>query len=382
VEIVKIGIVKEMAPGERRVSGTPETVKKFTALGATVAVETGAGLSAAISDADYVAMGATVADRAATVADADIILGVQGPDAASVAGARPGAWIVAGLNPFVERARIDAYAAAGFEALAMEFMPRITRAQSMDILSSQSNLAGYKAVLDAAAEYGRSFPMMMTAAGTVSPAKAFIMGVGVAGLQAIATARRLGAQVSATDVRSATREQIESLGAKAIFVESVAGIEGEGKGGYATEMSEEYRQAQAELVSSHIAKQDIVITTALIPGKAAPRLVSDAQIASMKPGSVIVDLAVEQGGNVEGAVAGEVVERHGVKIVGHRNVPSRLAADASALFARNLYNFLSAFWNKERNAPVLDEEIGNAVRVTQGGKIVSERLLQLAGGMQ
>ena len=379
---MKIGIVKEMAPGERRVSGTPETVKKFTALGATVAVETGAGLSAAISDADYVAMGATVADRAATVADADIILGVQGPDAASVAGARPGAWIVAGLNPFVERARIDAYATAGFEALAMEFMPRITRAQSMDILSSQSNLAGYKAVLDAAAEYGRSFPMMMTAAGTVSPAKAFIMGVGVAGLQAIATARRLGAQVSATDVRSATREQIESLGAKAIFVESVAGIEGEGKGGYATEMSEEYRQAQAELVSSHIAKQDIVITTALIPGKPAPRLVSDAQIASMKPGSVIVDLAVEQGGNVEGAVAGEVVERHGVKIVGHRNVPSRLAADASALFARNLYNFLSAFWNKERNAPVLDEEIGNAIRVTQGGKIVSERLLQLAGGMQ
>ncbi len=379
---MKIGIVKEMAPGERRVSGTPETVKKFTALGATVAVETGAGLSAAISDADYVAMGATVADRAATVADADIILGVQGPDAASVVGARPGAWIVAGLNPFVERARIDAYAAAGFEALAMEFMPRITRAQSMDILSSQSNLAGYKAVLDAAAEYGRSFPMMMTAAGTVSPAKAFIMGVGVAGLQAIATARRLGAQVSATDVRSATREQIESLGAKAIFVESVAGIEGEGKGGYATEMSEEYRQAQAELVSSHIAKQDIVITTALIPGKPAPRLVSDAQIASMKPGSVIVDLAVEQGGNVEGAVAGEVVERHGVKIVGHRNVPSRLAADASALFARNLYNFLSAFWNKERNAPVLDEEIGNAIRVTQGGKIVSERLLQLAGGMQ
>ena len=379
---MKIGIVKEMAPGERRVSGTPETVKKFTALGATVAVESGAGLSAAISDADYVAMGATVSDRASTVAGADIILGVQGPDAASIAGARPGAWIVAGLNPFAERARIDAYAAAGLEALAMEFMPRITRAQSMDILSSQSNLAGYKAVLDAAAEYGRSFPMMMTAAGTVSPARAFIMGVGVAGLQAIATARRLGAQVSATDVRSATKEQIESLGAKAIFVESVAGIEGEGKGGYATEMSEEYKQAQADLVSSHIAKQDIVITTALIPGRPAPRLISDAQIASMKPGSVIVDLAVEQGGNVEGAVAGEVVERHGVKIVGHRNVPSRLAADASALFARNLYNFLSAFWNKDSNAPVLDEEIGNAIRVTQGGKIVSERLLQLAGGMQ
>ncbi|KXU32289.1 NAD(P) transhydrogenase subunit alpha [Sphingobium sp. 22B] len=379
---MKIGIVKEMAPGERRVSGTPETVKKFKALGAEVAVEAGAGLSAAISDADYAAMGATVADRAATVADADIILGVQGPDVASIAGAKPGAWIVAGLNPFAERARVDAYAAAGFEALAMEFMPRITRAQSMDILSSQSNLAGYKAVLDAAAEYGRSFPMMMTAAGTVSPAKAFIMGVGVAGLQAIATAKRLGAQVSATDVRSATKEQIESLGAKAIFVESVAGIEGEGKGGYATEMSEDYQKAQAELVSGHIAKQDIVITTALIPGKPAPRLISDAQIASMKPGSVIVDLAVEQGGNVEGAVLGEVVERHGVKIVGHKNVPSRLAADASALFARNLYNFLSAFWNKDRNAPVLDEEIGNAIRVTQGGKVVSERLLQLTGALQ
>jgi len=372
---MKIAIIKELAEGERRVAGTPETVKKFKALGADVAVEAGAGLSAAIADADYAAMGATVADRAATVAGADIILGVQGPDVASIGGAKPGAWIVAGLNPFVERARIDAYAGAGYEALAMEFMPRITRAQSMDILSSQSNLAGYKAVLDAAYEYGRAFPMMMTAAGTVSPAKAFIMGVGVAGLQAIATAKRLGAQVSATDVRSATKEQIESLGAKAVFVESVAGIEGEGKGGYATEMSEEYQKAQAELVSSHIAKQDIVITTALIPGKPAPRLITDAQIATMRPGSVIVDLAVEQGGNVEGAVLGQVVERHGVKIVGHKNVPSRLAADSSALFARNLYNFLSAFWNKEQNAPVLDEEIGNAIRVTQGGKVVSERLL-------
>jgi H+-translocating NAD(P) transhydrogenase subunit alpha len=371
---MKIAIIKELAEGERRVAGTPETVKKFKALGADVAVEAGAGLSAAIADADYAAMGATIADRSATVAGADIILGVQGPDVASISGAKPGAWVVAGLNPFVERARVDAYAAAGYEALAMEFMPRITRAQSMDILSSQSNLAGYKAVLDAAYEYGRAFPMMMTAAGTVSPAKAFIMGVGVAGLQAIATAKRLGAQVSATDVRSATKEQIESLGAKAVFVENVAGIEGEGTGGYATEMSAEYQKAQADLVSSHIAKQDIVITTALIPGKPAPRLITDTQIASMKPGSVIVDLAVEQGGNVEGAVLGQVVERHGVKIVGHKNVPSRLAADASALFARNLYNFLSAFWNKEQNAPVLDEEIGNAIRVTQGGKVVSERL--------
>jgi NAD(P) transhydrogenase subunit alpha len=284
---------------------------------------------------------------------------------------------VGSFNPFGERARVDAYAATGLEALAMEFMPRITRAQSMDILSSQSNLSGYKAVLDAAAEYGRAFPMMMTAAGTVSAARVFIMGVGVAGLQAIATARRLGAQVSATDVRAATKEQIESLGAKPIFVDKVAGIAGEGSGGYATEMSEEYQKAQAELVSSHIAKQDIVITTALIPGRAAPRLISDAQIATMKPGSVIVDLAVEQGGNVEGAVAGEIVLKHGVKIVGHKNVPSRLAADTSALFARNLYNFLSAFWDKDKGSPQLpdDDEIVKGIRLTQGGKVVNERLL-------
>ncbi|AHE54939.1 NAD(P) transhydrogenase subunit alpha [Sphingomonas sanxanigenens] len=372
---MKIAILKEGADGEKRVSATPETVKKFTALGAEMAVESGAGATASIADADYQAAGATVTDRVTVLKDADIVFGVQGPDPMSIAGTKPGAWIVAGLNPFGERARVDAYAAGGYEALAMEFMPRITRAQSMDILSSQSNLSGYKAVLDAASEYGRAFPMMMTAAGTVSAARLFVMGVGVAGLQAIATGRRLGAQVSATDVRSATKEQIESLGAKAIFVENVKGIEGEGSGGYATEMSDEYKAAQAELVSSHIAKQDIVITTALIPGRAAPRLISDAQIASMKRGSVIVDLAVQQGGNVEGAVAGQVVERHGVKIVGHRNVPSRLAADASALYSRNLFNFLSAFWDKEAGRPVLDEEIGNAIRLTQGGKVVNERLL-------
>ena len=372
---VRIAVVKESAAGEKRVSATPETVKKFVGLGADVAVESGAGSSASIADADYEAAGAKVGPRAATLKDADIILGVQGPDPESLKGAKPGAWIVAGLNPFGERARVDAYAAAGFEALAMEFMPRITRAQSMDILSSQSNLSGYKAVLDAASEYGRAFPMMMTAAGTVSAARVFVMGVGVAGLQAIATARRLGAQVSATDVRSATREQIQSLGAKPIFVENVAGIEGEGSGGYATEMSPEYQKAQADLVSSHIAKQDIVITTALIPGRPAPRLISDAQIASMRPGSVIIDLAVEQGGNVEGAVAGEIVEKHGVKIVGHRNVPSRLAADASALFSRNLFNFLSAFWNKEGGLPQLDDEIGGAIRLTQNGKVVNPRLL-------
>ncbi|GAA4770632.1 Re/Si-specific NAD(P)(+) transhydrogenase subunit alpha [Novosphingobium ginsenosidimutans] len=370
---LRIAVLKERANGETRVSATPETVKKFIALGATVAVEAGAGGTASIADADYAAAGAEVVKDAAK--GADIVLGVQGPDSKALKGANAGAWIVAGLDPFGQRARVDEYAKAGFEALAMEFMPRITRAQSMDILSSQSNLAGYKAVIEAANLYGRAFPMMMTAAGTVSAAKCFVMGVGVAGLQAIATARRLGAQVSATDVRSATKEQIQSLGAKPIFVESVAGIEGEGAGGYATEMSEEYQKAQAELVSGHIAKQDIVITTALIPGRPAPRLISDTQIASMKPGSVIFDLAVAQGGNVEGSKADEVVERHGVKIFGYSNTPAKLPADASALFARNLYNFLSAFWDKEAGRPVLDEEIGNAVRLTQGGKVVNERLL-------
>ena len=370
---LRIAVLKERANGETRVSATPETVKKFIALGAAVAVESGAGEAASIADADYAAAGAEVVKDAAK--GADIVLGVQGPDAKALKGANAGAWIVAGLDPFGQRGRVDDYAKGGFEALAMEFMPRITRAQSMDILSSQSNLAGYKAVIEAANLYGRAFPMMMTAAGTISAAKCFVMGVGVAGLQAIATARRLGAQVSATDVRSATKEQIQSLGAKPIFVENVAGIEGEGSGGYATEMSEEYQKAQAELVSAHIAKQDIVITTALIPGRAAPRLISDAQIATMKPGSVIYDLAVAQGGNVEGSVPDQVVEKHGVKIVGYSNTPAHLPADASALFARNLYNFLSAFWDKEQGKPVLDEEIGNAIRLTQGGKVVNERLL-------
>ena len=371
---IRIAVLKERAAGETRTAATPETVKKFIALGAEMVVEAGAGLTASITDEDYRAAGAQVGDAAATVAGADIVLAVQAPDPALLAGAKPGAWVAATFDPFRDRARVDAYAAAGLEALAMEFMPRITRAQSMDVLSSQSNLAGYKAVLAAANQYGRAFPMMMTAAGTVSAAKVFVMGVGVAGLQAIATARRLGAQVSATDVRSATKEQILSLGAKPVFVENVAGIEGEGAGGYATEMSPEYQAAQAELVSSHIAKQDIVITTALILGRPAPRLITDAQIATMRPGSVIFDLAVAQGGNVEGSVADEVVERHGVFVMGYSNTPAHLPADASALFARNHYNFLSAFWDKEAGRPVLDEEIGTAVRLTQGGKVVNERL--------
>ncbi len=374
---MKIAVLKEAEAGELRVAATPETVKKYVGLGASVAVEAGAGEGASIADADYEAAGATItAARKDALKDADAVLAVQGPEARALAGMKQGAWLIASLNPFGRRDRVDDYAKAGIEALALEFMPRITRAQSMDILSSQANLAGYKAVLDAAAEYGRAFPMMMTAAGTVSAAKVFVMGVGVAGLQAIATARRLGGQVSATDVRSATKEQIQSLGAKPIFVEEVKGIEGEGAGGYATEMSDEYKAAQAALVSSHIARQDIVITTALIPGRPAPRLISDAQLATMKPGSVIVDLAVEQGGNVEGAVAGEVAVRHGVKIVGHRNVPSRLAADTSALFSRNIFNFLSAFWDAEKKAPVFpdDDEIVVGVRLTRGGEVVSDRL--------
>ena len=371
---LRIAVMKERAPGESRVALTPETAKKFAALGATVAIEQGAGLGASITDDAYREAGAEVGTSPDVISGADIVLGVQAPDPTQLTGAKPGAWVAATFDPFRNGELVAACAAAGLEALSMEFMPRITRAQSMDVLSSQSNLAGYKAVLTAANTYGRAFPMMMTAAGTVQAAKVFVMGVGVAGLQAIATAKRLGAQVSATDVRSATREQIQSLGAKPIFVENVAGIEGEGSGGYATEMSEEYQKAQAELVSAHIAKQDIVITTALIPGRPAPRLISDGQIATMKPGSVIFDLAVAQGGNVEGSVPDQTVEKHGVKIVGYANTANHLAADASALFARNLYNFLSAFWDKETGRPVLDEEIGDAVRLTKDNKVVNSRL--------
>jgi NAD(P) transhydrogenase subunit alpha len=373
---MKIAVVRETAPGEARVAATPETVKKFIGLGAEVAVESGAGDAASIPDADFEAAGATVGEREKILGDADVILCINGPDPGSLKGAKTGALLVGALDPLRRREAVEGYAGAGLEALAMEWMPRITRAQSMDILSSQSNLAGYKAVIDGAAVYGRAFPMMMTAAGTISAARVFVMGVGVAGLQAIATARRLGAQVSATDVRSATKEQIQSLGAKPIFVENVAGIEGEGTGGYATEMSEEYQKAQAELVSSHIAKQDIVITTALIPGRPAPRLISDAQLASMRPGSVVVDLAADAGGNVEGCVPDENVVKHGVTIIGASNLARSLAADSSALFARNLFNFLSAFWDKEQGRPVLpdDDEIVKAIRLTQGGKVVNERL--------
>jgi len=372
---LKIAVLKESG-AETRVAAIPETVKKFAALGATVAIEKGAGEGASISDADFEAAGATTGSRTDVLKGAEIILCIQGPDAGTLTGAAKGAVLVGALDPVKRGSEVEAYAKAGLEALAMEWMPRITRAQSMDILSSQSNLAGYKAVVDAASVYGRAYPMMMTAAGTVSPAKVFVMGVGVAGLQAIATAKRLGAQVSATDVRSATKEQIQSLGAKPIFVEGVVGIEGEGQGGYASETSPEYQAAQAELVSGHIAKQDIVITTALIPGRPAPRLISDAQLATMRMGSVIVDLAAEAGGNVEGCVAGEAIQRHGVTIIGAVQLARTLAADSSALFARNLANFLIAFWDLEKGAPVLpdDDEIVAGIRLTHGGSVVHERL--------
>ncbi len=374
--MTKIAILKESTAGERRVAATPETVRKLVALGASIVVEGGAGEAASFPDEAFAAAGGTIAASDAVTSGADIVLAVQGPEPARLQGMASGGLLIATLDPAGAPARIKEYAAAGVQALAMEWIPRITRAQSMDVLSSQSNLAGYKAVIDAAAAYGRVFPMMMTAAGTVPAARVFVMGVGVAGLQAIATARRLGAQVSATDVRAATREQIESLGAKAIFVEKVAGIAGEGAGGYASEMSDEYKAAQAELVSSHIAKQDIVITTALIPGRPAPRLVSDAQLATMKPGSVLFDLAVAQGGNVEGSRPDEAVVRHGVTILGYGNTPSHLATESSALYARNLYNFLAAFWDRERAAPALpdDDEIVQAVRLTRGGAVVHPKL--------
>ncbi len=367
---MKIAVARETAPLEKRVAATPETVKKLLALGATVAVETGAGTHANISDAAYAEAGAMVGARDAVMADAGLILGVQGPDAA---GLPKGAIVAASLNPYQSKERLAAYAEAQVEALAMEFMPRITRAQSMDILSSQSNLAGYKAVIDAAEAYGRVFPMMMTAAGTVSAARAFVMGVGVAGLQAIATAKRLGAVVSATDVRLATKEQIMSLGGKPVFVEDEETKAGETAGGYAKEMSDEYKAKQAALVSETIAKQDIVITTALIPGRPAPRLVTAAQVATMKPGSVIVDMSVVQGGNVEGSRPDErVVTDNGVTIIGFSNYPSRLPADASALFSRNLLTFVTTFWDKEAKQLVLpdEDEIVEAIRVTSGGRIV------------
>ncbi|MGA1859546.1 Re/Si-specific NAD(P)(+) transhydrogenase subunit alpha [Azospirillum sp. 11R-A] len=376
---MKVAIPKERRAGELRVAASPETVKKLKGLGLDVVVESGAGLGSSITDAAYEAAGAAIAaDQASALADADIVLKVQRPLIASEGGEdelaliRKGALLFAILNPYNSRDHVKAYADAGVNAFAMEFMPRITRAQVMDVLSSQANLAGYKAVVDAASEYGRAFPMMMTAAGTVPPARAFIMGVGVAGLQAIATAKRLGAIVSATDVRPAVKEQVQSLGGSFVAVENDEFKQAETAGGYAKEMSDDYKRQQAALVAEHIKKQDLVITTALIPGRKAPILVTAEHVASMKPGSVIIDLAVEQGGNVEGAKLGEVVTTaNGVKIVGHANYASRIAESASLLYAKNLLALLTSLHGKETGVAVnWDDEIVKAIALTRDGAIV------------
>jgi NAD(P) transhydrogenase subunit alpha len=371
---VAIAVTRERREGETRCAVTPETVKKLIALGATVTVEAGTGAGSSIPDADYEAAGATVAkDTKAVLSGADILLKVRGPTAQEISALKPGAIVAAMLDAYREKDTVQALAGAGTTAFAMEFVPRITRAQVMDVLSSQANLAGYRAVIEAAYAYGKGFPMMMTAAGTVAPAKVFVMGVGVAGLQAIATARRLGAVVTATDVRPASKEQVESLGAKFIAVEDEEFKAAETAAGYAKAMSAEYQAKQAELTASHIVKQDIVITTALIPGRAAPRLVTAAHVASMKPGSVLVDLAIDNGGNVEGAKLGEIVTTaNGGQIVGWSNLPGRIAADASALYARNLFAFVGLFVKDGALAVDLEDEILKASVVTSGGAVVHE----------
>lgn len=377
---MKLAVIRERRDAEKRVAASPETVKKLIGLGFDVKVETGAGDAASVPDSGFEAAGAAIApDLAAAVGDADVIFSVQGLEGADAAKVKKGALQLASLNPFVDGDRLKAYAEAGLTAVAMEFVPRITRAQSMDVLSSQSNLAGYKAVVDAAESYGRAFPMMMTAAGTVAPAKVMVMGAGVAGLQAIATAKRLGAIVSATDVRPAAKEQVESLGGKFVMVEDEETAEAETSGGYAKEMSDEYKAKQAKLIADTLAKQDIAITTALIPGRPAPELISEEMVKSMKPGSVIVDLAVEMGGNCALSKAGEVVEAHGVTIVGHRNVPSRLAADASALYARNLLHFITPHVKDGALEIDFEDEIVAESVVTKDGAIVHPRL---TGGEQ
>jgi NAD(P) transhydrogenase subunit alpha len=370
---MQIAVLKESDSGEPRVAATPETVKKLMALGASVVVSSGAGVASGIPDAEYVAAGATIAvGSAEALANADIMLKVRRPNAAELAAARPGALAIAIMDPYGHEAALAEMAKANVSAFAMELMPRITRAQVMDVLSSQANLAGYRAVVDGASEYGRALPMMMTAAGTVPAARVFVMGAGVAGLQAIATARRLGAVVTATDVRPAAKEQVESLGAKFVAVEDEEFKQAETAAGYAKPMSAEYQAKQAALVAEHIKKQDIVITTALIPGRPAPRLVTKAMVESMRPGSVLVDLAVERGGNVEGAKAGSIVEINGVKIVGHANVPGRLAASASSLYARNLYAFVETMFDKKAKsfAPNWDDELIKATLLTRNGAVV------------
>ena len=375
---MRIAIARETDAAEPRVGGTPETVKKFTGLGADVVVERGAGISSGILDGDFAAAGATVGDNVCK--DADLVLKVKRPTADELKTYKKGALVVAIMDPYGHEAALKQMAEAGLVGFAMELMPRITRAQSMDVLSSQANLAGYRAVIEGAEEYGRCLPMMMTAAGTVPAAKVFVMGVGVAGLQAIATARRLGAIVTATDVRPATKEQVESLGAKFLAVEDEEFKNAQTAGGYAKEMSKEYQAKQAALVAEHIKKQDIVITTALIPGRPAPRLISKEMVASMRPGSVIVDLAVERGGNVEGAKAGAVVQVGTVKIVGYANLAGRLAASASALYAKNLLTFVETLIDKKEKKLAInwDDEIVKGTALTRDGAVIHPNFIPKA----
>jgi len=379
---MKIAIVRERTEGETRVAATPETVTRFIALGATVAIEAGAGEAARFTDAAYKEAGAEIAPTpAAALAGADIVLTVRRPGAALLQGIAKGALVVGGMDPYGHEGEIAALGKAGATVIAMEFMPRITRAQVMDILSSQANLAGYQGVIDAAVNFDRAFPMMMTAAGTVRPAKAFVMGAGVAGLQAIATAKRLGAIVSATDVRPAAKEQVESLGAKFIAVEDEEFKQAETAAGYAKPMSAGYQAKQAALTAEHIAKQDIVITTALIPGRPAPKLVTAAMVKSMVPGSVIVDLAAERGGNVESTLPGQVITTpNGVTVIGYTNVPGRLATSASQLYARNLYAFIETLFDKKTKAFAVnwDDELVKATLLTKDGAVVHPNLVAAA----
>ncbi|MCU4178024.1 Re/Si-specific NAD(P)(+) transhydrogenase subunit alpha [Bosea sp. BH3] len=371
---MRIAVPAETQGAETRVAATPETVRKFKGLGAEVVIEAGAGKASGILDAEYEAAGATIAKTAKeALKGAEIVLKVRRPAEKEITALPKGALVFAVMDPYGSEAEVEALAKANVAAFAMEFMPRITRAQVMDVLSSQANLAGYRAVIDGAAEYGRALPMMMTAAGTVPAAKIFVMGVGVAGLQAIATARRLGAIVTATDVRPATKEQVESLGAKFLAVEDEEFKQAQTSGGYAKEMSKEYQAKQAELTASHIAKQDIVITTALIPGRPAPKLISAAMVESMKPGSVIVDLAVERGGNCELAKPGEIaITPNGVKIVGHLNVPGRLAATSSSLYAKNLFAFVETLIDKaeKKLAVNWEDELVKATALTKDGAVI------------
>ncbi len=371
---VVIACTRERRGEDPRVAITPETAKKLVDAGAQVRIEAGAGAGSAIPDETYREAGASVVkDVRAALDGADVLFKVRGPTAAEIAALKPGAVVAAMLDAYREKDTVQALAKGKITSFAMEFVPRITRAQVMDVLSSQANLAGYRAVIEAAHAYSRGFPMMMTAAGTVAAAKVFVMGAGVAGLQAIATARRLGAVVTATDVRPASKEQVESLGAKFIAVEDEEFKAAETAGGYAKQMSADYMAKQAELTANHIVKQDVVITTALIPGRAAPRLVTAAHVASMKPGSVIVDLAVEAGGNVEGSKPDQIVTTsNGVKIVGWASLPGRIAADASALYARNLQAFSGLLIKDGALAVDLEDEILKAAVVTHGGEVVHE----------